>query len=104
MSESRNNRLGEVMKLCRAEKGWDQRTAAEKLGVTQRAVSRYENGAIPRDPETLHRIEAVFGIHVAVFKGETLDQILNACGCEIERRERSIIVTIGGKTWACTPV
>lgn len=52
----------ELLRRWRERKGLSQETAAEKLGVRQATLSRYESGArAPRLPEAL-RIRDVAGV------------------------------------------
>ncbi|MBQ8791710.1 MAG: helix-turn-helix transcriptional regulator [Ruminiclostridium sp.] len=37
-------KIGKFIAQCRKEKGYTQASLAEKLGITDRAVSKWENG------------------------------------------------------------
>lgn len=39
-----NAKMGELIRDCRKEKGLTQKDVADKLGITDRAVSKWERG------------------------------------------------------------
>lgn len=53
----------------RDREGWSQAELAERLGVRQQHVSRWENGDIDPSPEMLVRIAQVFGVTVDYLLG-----------------------------------
>lgn len=50
------------VKELREEKGWRQSDLAGMLGVRQQAVSKYENGSIDLDTDTIRRLCEIFGV------------------------------------------
>lgn len=57
--------LGEVLRRRREERGWGQAELANRLGVTQQTVSRWENGdSLPR-PRRLLEIAELLGLDSA---------------------------------------
>ena len=59
-----NNKFGETIVLLRREKGLTQKDLADKLGVTDKAVSRWETGKNYPDIETLKELAEVLGVSV----------------------------------------
>lgn len=49
--------IGDQIREWREEKGWSQRTLAEKAGIPQSTVSRCERGKISLDPSTIESLE-----------------------------------------------
>ncbi|MCI1750909.1 MAG: helix-turn-helix domain-containing protein [Megasphaera cerevisiae] len=61
--------FGEKLKALREKNNLTQAVVAKELGVTQRAISYYENNnVIPNDPNALNKLANLFGI--------TLDELL----------------------------
>jgi Zn-dependent peptidase ImmA (M78 family)/transcriptional regulator with XRE-family HTH domain len=54
--------LGEVLETARRAQGLTQAELAESAGVTQAALSRYENDLREPEPEVLERLAAVLGV------------------------------------------
>ena len=54
--------LGEVLSTARAATGWTQERLAKQAGVTQAALSRYENDLRRPDPETLEKLAGALGV------------------------------------------
>ena len=66
-------KFGEKLKALREKHHFTQTDAAKALGVTQRAISYYENNNVaPNDPESLNKLAKLFGI--------TLDELLRNDG------------------------
>ena len=59
-----NNKFGETIVLLRKEKGMTQKELADKLGVTDKAVSRWETGKNYPDIETLKKLAEVLEVSV----------------------------------------
>jgi transcriptional regulator with XRE-family HTH domain len=56
--------FGETLKLRREERGLDQSELAERLGVTQQSISRWEHGqALPR-PQRVRQLAEELGLDV----------------------------------------
>lgn len=51
------NRLKEL----REEAGWKQSDLADRLGVQQQAISKYERKTVDLDTDTIRRLCAIFG-------------------------------------------
>jgi Zn-dependent peptidase ImmA (M78 family)/transcriptional regulator with XRE-family HTH domain len=56
------NSIGEVIETARRAKGWTQEELAERAGVTQAALSRYEHDLRSPEPDVLDRIAASLGV------------------------------------------
>nr|DAR86802.1 MAG TPA: helix-turn-helix domain protein [Caudoviricetes sp.] len=66
-------KFGEKLKALREKHHLTQTDVAKELGVTQRAISYYENNNVaPNDPEALNKLAKLFEI--------TLDELLNNDG------------------------
>lgn len=59
-----NNKFGETIVLLRKEKGMTQKDLADKLGVTDKVVSRWETGKNYPDIETLKKLAEVLDVSV----------------------------------------
>lgn len=71
-----SKKFGAFLKTLRAEKGFTQEQLAEKYGVSNRAVSRWETGSNLPDLDILIRLSDDYGV--------TLRELLDG-----ERRERA---------------
>ena len=58
----------------RLEKGFTQKLFGEKVGLTQRAVSRFENGIQGINSNTLAKIFEVLGMKVILIDEKPTDQ------------------------------
>jgi transcriptional regulator with XRE-family HTH domain len=67
MEGSEVNRIKDL----RAEKGISQNELAKALGLTQQAISAYENGLREPDLETLQKIADFFNVSVDYLLGRT---------------------------------
>lgn len=56
------NRVGEVIETARRAQGLTQSDLAAAAGVTQAALSRYENGLRDPEPEALQRVAEALGV------------------------------------------
>ena len=56
--------IGEFLKCLRKEKGLTQEQFAEQLGVTDKAVSRWETGKGYPDIETIEEIAKIFNVTI----------------------------------------
>lgn len=56
--------IGALIRELRAEKGWTQRQIAERLSVTEQAVSRWERGIGLPDPALLGGLADALGVNV----------------------------------------
>lgn len=66
--------LGQALRILRADKGLTAAELAERVGVTQTAISRYELGTRRPSPETLERIADALGASKRV-KQKLVDQL-----------------------------
>lgn len=61
---SENTKFGDILVLLRKEKGLTQKDLADKLGVTDKAVSRWETGKNYPDIEVLKKLANVMEVSV----------------------------------------
>lgn len=57
-------RIGAFISECRKAKGWTQSQLAEKLGITDKAVSKWETGITVPDLEVLLKISKLYNISI----------------------------------------
>lgn len=55
-------RFGNMLYECRRQLGLSQRQAAEKLGVSDKAISKWENGRAKPTTDRLRKIAALYGV------------------------------------------
>ena len=79
----------ERIKRLREKAGLSQRALAEKIGVSQQSINKYENHNIEPDIETLIRIADVFDTSVDYLVGHSeLDHRLEALrACDLNEDE-----------------
>ena len=58
------NKIGEFIAQCRKEHNMTQMQFAEKLGVTNKAVSKWENGTSDPSTSNLFALAKLYGISV----------------------------------------
>ena len=63
-------KLNERIKKLREAKGLSQQEVADKIGISQRVYSYYEEGRFPRDETRLKDIATALGTTVASLVGE----------------------------------
>lgn len=64
---------GTLLRRLRLERGWTQRQAAELLGVSAQAVSKWERGQGCPDVGMLPRLAKIFGVSVeGILDGDLL--------------------------------
>jgi Zn-dependent peptidase ImmA (M78 family)/transcriptional regulator with XRE-family HTH domain len=56
------NSFAEMVETLRLARGWTQQQLSAESGLTQAAVSRYENGLRRPDPATVDLLASVFGV------------------------------------------
>lgn len=67
-------KIGKFIAACRKEKGYTQASLAEKLGITDRAVSKWENGKSLPDSSIMLELCEILSINVnELLKGEHID-------------------------------
>ena len=68
-------KIGNLIAQCRKEKGLTQAALAERLGVSDRAVSKWETGRSLPDADNLLELSGILGITVdEILKGEKTDE------------------------------
>ncbi len=82
-----NKKTGEFISNLRKELGYSQRALAEKLNITDKAVSKWETGRSATDVSMLLPLSGVLGVSVTeILKGERI------CEEEIHSASNEIIV------------
>lgn len=67
-------KIGKFIAQCRKEKGYTQAALAEKLGITDRAISKWETGKSLPDASIMLELCSELGINVnELLSGERLD-------------------------------
>lgn len=67
-------KIGRFISSCRKKKGLTQAQLAEQLGITNRAVSKWETGKSLPDPSIMLELCSLLGINVnELLTGETMD-------------------------------
>lgn len=70
-----NAKMGELIRDARKEKGLTQKDVAEKLGITDRAVSKWERGICAPDIVYIEELAEMLGLTVAeLIAGERMEQ------------------------------
>jgi len=59
-----NHSMGEIISTLRKEKGMTQKDIADKLGITDKAVSKWERDIAFPDTATIPRLAEVLGVSV----------------------------------------
>lgn len=82
-------KIGKFIALCRKENGYTQATLAEKLGITDRAVSKWENGKSMPDASIMLELCELLKINVdELLTGE---RILNDNLKETEVSDKNMV-------------
>lgn len=71
---------GERIKLIRKEKGMTQKQVADRCGMADSAIRKYESGQVTPKQDTLQRIANALGVHLLdlIGIGEELEKLLNS--------------------------
>lgn len=77
------NEIGRFLRKLRTEKGWTQSELADRLNVSNRSISRWENGATMPDLSLLLELSELYLVSV--------DEILRA-GSEVKNMEENNVV------------
>lgn len=64
-------KLGNKIRKLRTERGWTQSELAEKLSVSESAISYYETGKREPDTETLHKLATLFNVSLDYLLGRS---------------------------------
>ena len=93
-------KIGKFIAACRKEKGFTQMQLAEKLGITDKAVSKWERGIALPDASIMLPLCDILGISVnELLSGEKIgmegnnqknEELLLNMAKEIERKNRTI--------------
>ena len=84
-----NNEFGKRIVQLRKEKGFTQKELADKLNVSDKAVSRWETGKNYPDIETLQRLATVLDVSVNdLLSGEL------KLAKKVSKRKKTVIVTL----------
>ena len=68
-------KIGRFIAVCRKENGYTQASLAEKLGITDRAISKWENGKSLPDPSIMLEVCELLQINVnELLTGERLNR------------------------------
>ncbi len=79
-----NQKFGEFIASLRKEKGWTQRELAEKLNVTDKAVSKWERGVGFPDIKTIEPLAEALGVSILeIMQSERIQE------AEIEKESAS---------------
>lgn len=78
--------FGEVLETARRAKGWTQADLADRLGVKQAAISRYEHDLRDPSPELLAEIAGALGVTEEFLVGATAVQGAMAIDAHMRRR------------------
>lgn len=88
-------KIGRFMAACRKEKGMTQAQLAEKLGVTAKTISRWENGNYMPDLSLLQPISEQLGISLnELLNGERMQTEKLQTDELMEKTEHSLIRTL----------
>lgn len=103
MSEFHND-FTEIIRSRRKAMGLSQRQLAERIGVKQMAISRYERGMFPKDNAIIDRLADALGITLAATtENGAIDEVLHAAGFEVRWVKGTLLAEKDGKCWACVP-
>lgn len=80
-------RLGEAIATARRSRGLTQPEVAELAGITQAALSRYENDQRTPEPEVLERLAAALGVTVELLEGAGRTRGAMAVDAHMRRRK-----------------
>lgn len=82
-------KIGEFIKIKRKEKGMTQKDLAEKLCITDRAISKWERGICCPDISLLKELSCILGVSInELLSGEDIEKL------EIEQSEDIIVETV----------
>lgn len=70
-----NMKMGELIRSSRKEKGLTQKDVADKLGITDRAVSKWERGICAPDIAYIEELAEMLGLTIAeLIAGQRMEQ------------------------------
>jgi len=101
MSEFHND-FAEMIRTRRKALGLSQEKLAERIGVKQMAISRYESGMFPKDNAVIDQLADALGITIAATSASgEIDEVLHAAGFEVRWVKGTLLAEKDGKCWAC---
>ena len=69
-------KIGKFIKECRLKKNLSQTDLADKLGITNKAISKWENGRCMPDISLLEPLSNILGVSInELIKGETIEKM-----------------------------
>lgn len=75
MKEFTNREIGDRIRIAREEKGYTKRELAEKVGIHESSIGRYENGEIRNAKvPVIHLIAKALNVNPMWLIGETEDK------------------------------
>ncbi len=86
-----NQKFGEFIASLRKEKGWTQRELAEKLNVTDKAVSKWERGVGFPDIKTIEPLADALGVSVLEIMQS---ELIQEADIEKEKASDALVKTI----------
>ena len=83
-------KIGKFISACRKEKGLTQAQLAEKFGITDRAVSKWETGKSVPDASIMLELCEQLGINVnELLSGETIiNRLRETCSTSKRKKKR----------------
>ena len=90
------DKIGKFIAVCRKEQGFTQAAVAEKLGITNRAVSKWENGRSMPDAAIMQELCDLLKINLSeLFNGERIamenyKETSDALLLEMKKQEESL--------------
>ena len=81
--------LGEKIRDFREKKGWNQNELAERIGVTQKSVSKYELNKTQPSYDVLSALSNLFGVSIDYLLGSSEDEAL--CYSEYDPDMKSFV-------------
>lgn len=94
-------KIGKFISKCRRDKNMTQNELAEVLGITNRAVSKWENGVCMPDAGTIPELCSILGITVSdLFSGEVnmevkkseSERVILELAKEKEERDKQLLI------------
>ena len=77
-------KIGRFIAELRKQRGLTQAQLGEMLGVTNKTVSRWENGDTTPNIETLKQISTIFDVSVNTLLGSPRKLVCQCCGMPLE--------------------
>ena len=87
--------IKENLVLFRKENKFTQLELAEKIGYSDKAISRWETGEVTPDVETLDRLAKIYGIPIAAFFTKNKAALPSITKQRSDAVKRSVIMLLG---------